>query len=414
MTGSELQFLDRQALASLLQRPRLKCLLEALNGAGEETRIVGGAVRNALLGRPVTEVDCATTAVPDITIRRAAEAGFKSVPTGIDHGTVTVVVEGEPFEVTTLREDVETDGRHAVVRFGRDFRADAQRRDFTINALSLGLDGRLHDETNGVTDLEHGYVRFIGEPRSRIREDYLRILRFFRFHSEYAEGPPDAQGLAAAGAERAGLEQLSRERIRVEVLKILMSRRATDTLEILFEHGFLTPLFGGAVEQGRFVRVSPVASAAIDRLSALAVMTREDAERLRDRLRLSNAEHDAVTAYADLVAALKSRPVDALEIRRLVADHGVEAVIHARGALAGEPRPVLSDQAKEALERFGSGVDPIPVFPLRGADLMASGLQPGPEIGALLARARRLWREQGCPMGENVGPNLASLILPRG
>jgi poly(A) polymerase len=157
-------------------------------------------VRNALLGLPVTEVDCTTTALPDGIVSLAAEAGFKSVPTGIDHGTITVIVEGEPFEVTTLREDVETDGRHAVVRFGRDFAPDARRRDFTINALSLGLDGRLYDYTGGVADLAARRVRFIGEARARIREDYLRILRFFRFHSDYSEGEPDAEGMAASGA----------------------------------------------------------------------------------------------------------------------------------------------------------------------------------------------------------------------
>ncbi|HEX2126006.1 MAG TPA: hypothetical protein VHF45_05535, partial [Thermoleophilaceae bacterium] len=145
--------LDREALHGLLRHPRLRVLLEALNGDGEETRLVGGAVRNALLGRPVADRDCTTTAVPQVTMRRAEAAGFKPVPTGIEHGTVTVVVEGEPFEVTTLREDVETDGRRAVVRFGRDFARDARRRDFTINALSVSLDGQLHDYVGGLADL---------------------------------------------------------------------------------------------------------------------------------------------------------------------------------------------------------------------------------------------------------------------
>jgi poly(A) polymerase len=188
--------LDRQALASLLERPALRRLLEVFNDDAEETRIVGGAVRNALLGRPVTEVDCTTTMLPEAIVERATAAGFKAVPTGIEHGTITVIVAGEPYEITTLREDVETDGRHAVVHFGRDFVLDAKRRDFTINALSLGLDGRLYDYTDGVADLAARRVRFIGDARTRIREDYLRIMRFFRFHAEYAQTDPDPEGLA--------------------------------------------------------------------------------------------------------------------------------------------------------------------------------------------------------------------------
>ena len=183
---------DRPLLAELLSRPALKRLIAALDGDGEETRIVGGAVRNALLGRPVADVDLATTATPDTVAARAKAAGFKPVPTGIAHGTVTVVADGAPYEVTTLREDVETHGRRATVRFGRDFRADAQRRDFTINALSVGADGTVHDHVGGLADLEAHRVVFIGEPAARIREDYLRILRFFRFHA--AEKPAGSSG----------------------------------------------------------------------------------------------------------------------------------------------------------------------------------------------------------------------------
>jgi len=213
--------LDRSHLDAVLAEPRLRRLLTALDGNGEETRVVGGAVRNALFGRRVKDVDLATTALPEETARRAREEGFKVVPTGIEHGTLTVIVGGEPFEVTTLREDVETDGRHAVVRFGRDFAADALRRDFTINALSVRADGEIRDYTGGLADIAAGRVRFIGSARGRIREDYLRILRFFRFFAEYAQGPIDADGLHAAIHERAGLERLSRERIRTEFLRLL-------------------------------------------------------------------------------------------------------------------------------------------------------------------------------------------------
>jgi tRNA nucleotidyltransferase/poly(A) polymerase len=192
------------AAAKLLEHQPLAQLLALLCEGEGEARIVGGALRNALLGRFVHEVDVATTLLPPEVMARAKAAGWRSIPTGIAHGTVTVLVGGEPFEVTTLREDVETDGRHAVVRFGGDFRLDAQRRDFTVNALSMGLDGRLYDYVGGLDDLHAGRIRFIGEARTRIKEDYLRILRFFRFSGDYAEGPLDADGLAASIAMRDG------------------------------------------------------------------------------------------------------------------------------------------------------------------------------------------------------------------
>src|SRR5262245_64793661 len=182
--------------AAWLTSGALPRLLAVLDRDGEEARAVGGAVRNALLGVPVLEVDVATTAVPEEVVKRVTAAGFKSVPTGIEHGTVTVVIDKHPFEVTTLRKDVETYGRHAKVQFGRDWKADAERRDFTINALSAGRDGTVFDYTGGLDDLAHRRVRFIGDPARRIAEDYLRILRFFRFHAAYGTSdPPDPAGL---------------------------------------------------------------------------------------------------------------------------------------------------------------------------------------------------------------------------
>jgi poly(A) polymerase len=410
------EILDRQALASLLQRPQLRRLLEAFNDAAEETRIVGGAVRNALLGRPVTEVDCTTTLLPDAIMARAKRAGFKAVPTGIEHGTITVIVDGEPFEITTLREDVETDGRHAVVHFGRDFVRDARRRDFTINALSLGLDGQLYDYTGGEADLAARRVRFIGEARTRIREDYLRIMRFFRFHAEYAQGEPDAEGLAASGAERQGLAILSKERIRHELLRLLVATRAEETIRILADHGFLTGLLGGVAEFGRFARVAghdrdgPVP---IWRLAALAVMVEEDAERLREQLRLSNDEHRKLAAYAGLLSLLKAwaLPLDAGSIRRLVADHEPEALGVVLSATCGEPSPVVHDEAREALGRYRSGAEPVPVFPLRGADLIEGGVPKGPRIGEMLARARQAWLAEGCRTDAGYAQDLLKRVL---
>ncbi|MGO4526184.1 CCA tRNA nucleotidyltransferase [Microvirga sp. 2MCAF35] len=410
--------LDRQALASLLERPALRRLLKVFNNDAQETRIVGGAVRNALLGRPVTEVDCTTTLLPDAIVARAEAAGFKAVPTGIEHGTITVIVEGEPYEITTLREDVETDGRHAVVHFGRDFVLDARRRDFTINALSLGLDGRLHDYTGGVTDLAARRVRFIGDAHARIREDYLRIMRFFRFHAEYAQGDPDPEGLAASGAERQGLAILSKERIRHELMKLIVARRAEDTIRLLADHGFLTWLLDGAAEFGRFSRVAasdrdgPVP---IWRLAALAVMIEEDAERLRERLRLSNDEHKKLAAYGGLLCRLKTwaLPLDAAAIRRLAADHDLDILRTVLTATAGEPRPVAHPDAREALDRFRAGIEPVPVFPLRGADLIEGGIPKGPRIGQLLAQARQAWLVEGCRTDEAYAKDLLGRVLEK-
>jgi poly(A) polymerase len=406
--------LDQGALAGLLARPQLRRLLEAYNGQGEETRIVGGAVRNALLGRPVTEVDCTSTMLPDAIVRRAKHAGFKAVPTGIEHGTITVIVDGEPFEVTTLREDVETDGRHAVVHFGRDFELDAKRRDFTINALSLGLDGKLHDYTNGVADLAARRVRFIGEARTRIREDYLRIMRFFRFHAEYAQGAPDPEGLSASGLERQGLAILSKERIRHELMRLLVARRAGETVRILADHGFLTWLLAGVAEFERFSRVSEMSEAVpIWRLAGLAVLVEEDAQRLREHLKLSNDEHKKLAAYGRLISTLKSwaSPLDNQAIRRLVADHGPETLAVVMAATAGEPKPVVHQDGMEALERFRDGREPVPVFPLRGADLVERGVPKGPRVGELLGLARRTWLEEGCRTDEAYAGDLLGRVL---
>nr|WP_279306596.1 CCA tRNA nucleotidyltransferase [Microvirga solisilvae] len=392
----------------------MRRLLEAYNGAVEETRIVGGAVRNALIGKPLSDIDCTTTMLPEAIIERAKKSGFKFVPTGIDHGTITVIVDGEPFEVTTLREDVETDGRHAVVRFGHDFELDAKRRDFTINALSLGLDGKLYDYTNGVADLAARRVRFIGEARTRIREDYLRILRFFRFHAEYARDGLDREGLEASGLERQGLATLSKERIRQELLKLLVAQRAQETIRTMAEHGFLTWLLAGAAEFGRFARVADFDQGnPVWRLAALAVMVEQDAERLREHLRLSNDEQKKLAAYAQLLAVLKTwaLPFDGSAIRRLVAEHGVETLNIVLAAIRGEPAPHILGDAWIALENYRSGAESVPVFPLRGADLVERGIPKGPKVGEILSAARQAWLAEGCRTDEAYAKDLLNRVL---
>ena len=288
--------------SSWLKEKPLADLLAVLDRDGEEARVVGGAVRNALLGLPHGDIDIATTAPPAEVTRRAQAAGFKAVPTGVDHGTVTVVIEGRPFEVTTLREDVETFGRHATVKFGRDWKRDAQRRDFTMNGLSLSPDGEVHDDVGGVADLKARRVRFIGDAATRIAEDYLRILRFFRFHAYYGEGHPDAEGLHAVIAARAGLEQLSRERVRMELMKLLLAPHAVPVLAVMAEAGLLGPVLGGVPHLAGFSNMAKVEAAigvtpdAARRFGALGVWVAEDAERLWQRLRLSNAEHERLAA----------------------------------------------------------------------------------------------------------------------
>lgn len=406
--------LDRSHLDDVLAEPRLRRLLAVLDGDGEETRVVGGAVRNALFGRPVKDVDLATTALPEVTEARAQAAGFKVVPTGIAHGTLTVIVGGEPFEVTTLREDVETDGRHAVVRFGRDFAADALRRDFTINALSVCTDGEIRDYAGGLGDIVARRVRFIGSARGRIREDYLRILRFFRFFAEYATGPIDADGLHAAIHERAGLERLSRERIRSEFLRLLAAPRALETAALIAHAGLLDRLTGGIGDLGRLARV--IAGAPPDpvlRLAAFDVASDADAARLTERLRLSNAEAARLAAYARAFPALRGRMTepDAMQIRRLVAEFGIEAVSDAAHALDGEPRPVLGAGAREALAAFRSGAEKVPQMPLAGRDLVACGMARGRAIGEALARARDAWMEAGCPEGDEERDRLRAIAM---
>ena len=252
----------RSAGAAWLTAGALPRLLGVLDRDGEEARVVGGAVRNALLDMPIHEIDVATTAVPEEVVRRVQAAGFKPVPTGIEHGTVTVVIDKHPFEVTTLRQDVETYGRHAKVAFGRDWKTDAERRDFTINALSATRDGTVYDYVGGLADLAARRVRFIGDPPKRIAEDYLRILRFFRFHAAYGTSDhPDAEGIAACIAGRDGLDQLSRERVRMEVMKLVVAPHAVPTLIAMADAGLLLRVLGGVSYLASFENMAKVEAA---------------------------------------------------------------------------------------------------------------------------------------------------------
>jgi tRNA nucleotidyltransferase/poly(A) polymerase len=373
-------------------------VLSLLNGDGEQARIVGGAVRNALMGRSVADTDIATTALPDEVMRRAKAANIKFLPTGVDHGTVTLIIDGRPFEVTTLREDVETFGRKARVVFGRDWARDAERRDFTINALSVAQDGTVYDYTGGLDDLAERRVRFIGDAARRIAEDYLRILRFFRIHAAYGRGPVDPEGLRACIAGRAGLARLSAERIRSEMLKLLVADGAPAALVQMGDGGLLLDLLGGvtwhmafaamvAAEQQLGLEREP-----IRRLAALAAVIVDDAERLTQRLRLSNAESSELVStlhrWWQFVAIDEQKA--RVQLYRLGPERYRDRLLLAWAQTGGDPQ--RWQQLAQLPDRWS-----VPAFPLKAADFMKLGLQPGPALGAALARAEQLWIDAGFP-----------------
>jgi poly(A) polymerase len=376
-------------------------LLALLDRDGEEARVVGGAVRNELLGEPVGEIDIATTALPPEVIRRAEVAGFKAVPTGIAHGTVTVVVNRQPFEVTTLREDVETYGRHATVAFGRDWRRDAERRDFTMNALFASRDGTVQDYVGGLDDIAARRVRFIGDPALRIAEDYLRILRFFRFHAAYGHGAPDAAGLHACIVARQGLDQLSRERVRMELLKLLLARHAVPTLAVMSEAGLLGTVLGGVpllAGLSNMIKLEAELSLPADpvrRLGALAVLIVEDADRLRERLRLANAEHERIAAMAERWWRIAPGDGDA-PARALLYELGPQSFTD-RVLLAWSRSPASAgDPAWRALATLPARWT-VPVFPLKAADFIARGVAKGPALGEAMRTAEAAWIAAGFP-----------------
>jgi tRNA nucleotidyltransferase/poly(A) polymerase len=357
-----------------------------------------------LLGASPGDFDIATSAEPEEVIRRANAAGIAHAPTGIAHGTVTLLIAGATIETTTLREDIETDGRRAKVRFGRDFRADALRRDFTINALSIDADGFVHDYTGGVDDLAAGRVRFIGDARLRIREDFLRILRFLRFSARFSEGRLDDEGFAAAIAERAGLSGLSAERVRSELLKILTASYAARVIAEADGAGLLGPLVAGIVQPRRFQRLAAIEGArgaapdAVLRLAALAVQTREDAARLREKLRLSNLEGGRLEEAARALEALHGleAPPSLGDLRILLFERGCASARDAMSLAHAESRAAPGDARWRSADRFLADT-PEPRLPFSGADLLARGLPPGRRVGLALKTLQAKWIRAGFP-----------------
>jgi poly(A) polymerase len=391
-------------------------VLALLNDGGEEARVVGGAVRNALLKIPIGDIDIATTALPEEVTRRAKEAGIKCVPTGIEHGTVTLVVDGQPFEVTTLREDTETFGRKAKVAFGRDWVGDAHRRDFTINALSLTADGVVHDYVGGLDDIASRRVRFIGNPEERIAEDYLRILRFFRIHAAFGAGEVDRPGYLACIAAREGLATLSAERVRTELLKLLIADGAVAAITAMADGGLLLPILGGVAYLGPFAAMIAaegrlaLTADSVRRLAALAVAVTEDAKRLALRLRLSNTEAKALDSMGHRWWRLGGMDEATAKRRlyRLGTDRYRDRLLlaWARAGTAADPAPWLE---RATLSQRWSA----PKFPLKAADFIARGVAEGPSLGHVLTLAEDAWLAADFPLDGVVLSVIADQAVAR-
>jgi poly(A) polymerase len=391
-------------------------VLALLNGDGAEARVVGGAVRNELLGIAVSEFDIATTALPAEVIRRAKAAGIKSVPTGIAHGTVTLVVDAQPFEVTTLRQDVETFGRKARVVFGTDWARDAERRDFTINGLSVGADGVVHDYVGGLSDIAAKRVRFIGDPKLRIAEDYLRILRFFRIHAAYGSGDPDRAGYLACIGGSAGLAGLSAERMRMEMLKLMVAQGAVTAVVAMADGGLLLPIFGGVAYTGAFAAMIAAEHAlglppnAIRRLGALAVALSEDARRLAARLRLTNNEAKALDSMGHRWWRMAG--MDEARARRRLYRLGAERyrdrlmLAWARDGVRASP---ASWRHLATLPDRWSA----PKFPLKAADFVGRGIDAGPALGHVLGLAEDAWLAADFPLDAPALEAIADQTITR-
>jgi poly(A) polymerase len=365
---------------------------------------------------PTGDIDIATTALPAEVIRRAKAAGIKSVPTGIDHGTVTLVVDAQPFEVTTLREDTETFGRRAKVAFGRDWVADAERRDFTINGLSVDANGVVHDHVGGLDDIRAKRVRFIGDPDLRIAEDYLRILRFFRIHAAFGAGEPDRDGYLACIRARTGLAGLSAERVRMEMLKLMVAQGAAGATAAMAEGGLLLPILGGVAYTGPFAAMIAAERSlglepdAVRRLGALAVAVTEDARRVATRLRLTNAETRALDSMGHRWWRLAGMDEATARRRlyRLGADRYRDRLMLAWARAGADVDSALWRELATLPERWRA-----PKFPLKAADFVARGIAEGPALGHVLQLAEDAWLAANFPLDEAALKTIADQTVTR-
>lgn len=378
--------LDSRKIAWLCA-PETQAVIAALGP--RQARFVGGAVRDALLGRVVEDIDIACSLEPGESTQRLNRAGIKVVPTGIDHGTITAISGHKAFEITTLRHDAETFGRKARVAFTDDWRADAARRDFTINALYADADGVIHDPFNGIDDLAQGVVRFIGDAQARITEDALRILRFFRFHAWYGRRDLDAAGLQAVTKLASQLDILSAERITKELLKLLAAPRPAATVKAMQEAGVLPHILEGVPNIPRLERLQDIDPGRVDPLRRLAALLPEGGRAARLRLSRKQAERLAdMTAPHSGLARLELLEALYRRGRDHVVDH---MLLNWAGAGAA-----IDDQGWRALVEEAETLK-IPEFPLKGADILAAGVEAGPAVGRILGDIEQKWIDAGFP-----------------
>lgn len=364
-------------------------VMRALTAEGDQARFVGGCVRDALVGRPIRDIDIATPLSPQRVTQLLEKAGLKAVPTGIEHGTITAVAEGKGVEVTTLRLDLETDGRRAKVAFTDDWQADAARRDLTINALSADAEGQVHDYFGGLPDLSEGRVRFVGDAQQRITEDYLRLLRFFRFHADYAANGFDAPAIAAAKSLAPNLKSLSGERLRQETLRLLIARRGPEVWGEMLSLGIVQHYLPWSTTLDRLRSVAELEHRhglepdAVRRLAALTMTG--CGPQVAATLKLSRAETERIVALD-----APREPFDATGpevVRKQIYAWGNDG---ARDRLLLDwPEPDDGQQGRLALDLIQSW--PRPRFPLAGADIVKLGVNQGPRVGEILAAVEEWW-----------------------
>lgn len=367
-------------------------VMRALTAEGDQARFVGGCVRDALVGRPIRDVDIATPLSPERVTELLKKAGLKAVPTGIEHGTITAVAEGKGVEVTTLRLDLETDGRRAKVAFTDDWQADAARRDLTINALSADADGQVHDYFGGLTDLSAGRVRFVGDAAQRITEDYLRLLRFFRFHADYAADGFDAAAIAAARSLAPNLKSLSGERLRQETLRLLIARRGPEVWGEMLALGIVQHFLPWATTLDRLRSVAElehrhgIAPDAVRRLAALTMTG--CGEQVAETLKLSRAESDRIIALDAPRAPFDAGSPQA--VRRQIYAWGNDGALDR--LLLDWPDETTGQVGRQALDLVKGW--PKPRFPLAGADILKLGIDKGPRVGEVLRAVEEWWISQ--------------------
>lgn len=390
--------------ADWLTGTAIKMVFSLFEYDGDLVRVVGGAPRDHMLGRKVRDIDLASPLLPEEIIKRAENANITVIPTGVAFGTVTLIVNEIPFEITTLRRDVQTDGRHAIVKFGTDWRKDAERRDFTINALYISPDGKLHDPLGqAINDLRERRLRFIGAADQRICEDYLRTLRFYRFAAELSISDLDKEALSATSRNRAGLRQLSSERIGSEMIKLLGADDPLTALRAMYRYGLLTDILKTVPKLETLNKLLESENTLshqlepIERLAALALWQRADAARLSARFRLSNKQqhHLKTLSHAFSFPAFS----DQQSMLKWLYKEGAQTFIALLMLASAFKGGAATYDELQAMINWTSKKT-FPPFPISGKVLLNAGMTPGPEIGKLLKKLEDEWLESDMSLTE--------------